>query len=145
MSQFPSKQSVAAWVLLHRANRKLLSQVEDALKQGGLPSLDWYDVLLELKKAGEHGLRQFEISERVLLNKHNLSRLLDRLEKQALVRRENCEEDKRGNRILLTDEGLKLQQSMWPIYAKKLCSDFEDKLEAEEHLELARLLEKLLN
>ena len=45
------------------------------------------------------GLRQFEIGAAVLLSKYNVSRLLDRLEKEKLLERYVCEEDGRGAHV----------------------------------------------
>ena len=98
MKNLPSKTTIQAWVTLHRVHRKLLEQVGVVLKNNEMPPLDWYDVLLELNREESVGLRQYEIGERVLLSKYNLSRLIDRLEKQHLVRRDVCEEDGRGSR-----------------------------------------------
>jgi hypothetical protein len=48
-----------AWVYLVRAGEAVVSAVEDDVKAGGAPPLAWYDVVLELSRAGrEAGLRQ---------------------------------------------------------------------------------------
>ena len=102
MSKWPSEETISAWIQLHKSQRMLLEKVEGTLKKDGLPPLDWYDVLLELSREGDSGLRQYQIGDRMLLEKHNLSRLIDRLEKNRLVRRRECIEDGRGNRIEIT-------------------------------------------
>ena len=61
MTEKPSKQAVLAWARLLKAERLALARVEAALKQAGLPPLAWYDVLLELERAGETGMRPFEL------------------------------------------------------------------------------------
>ncbi len=144
MSEFPNDTTIEAWVMLHRANRKLLEEVSAALKRHSLPPLDWYDVLLELHRVGDAGLRQFEVGDKILLSKHNLSRLIDRLEKQALVRREATAEDGRGNRIKITADGKKVLRKVWPVYAESIQQEFGDKLSAQEATQLARLLGKVL-
>ncbi len=145
MKKSPSKTTIQAWVLLHRVHRKLLEQVGLSLKKNELPPLDWYDVLLELHREGDTGLRQYEIGERILLNKHNLSRLIDRLEKQHLVRRDACEEDGRGNRIKITEEGEELLKKIWPVYGQSIEKEFGEKLTKNECSELSHLLEKVLD
>ncbi len=144
MKNLPEKTTIQAWVLLHRVHRKLLEQVGLSLKNNDLPPLDWYDVLLELHREGGEGLRQYEIGERVLLNKHNLSRLIDRLEKQQLVRRNACEEDGRGNRIKITKEGKEVLRRVWPVYGQTIQKEFGEKLSQNECSELSSLLEKAL-
>lgn len=144
MDSFPTETTIDAWVMLHRANRKLLEEVGAALKRHGLPPLDWYDVLLELRRAGNDGLRQFEVGDRILLSKHNLSRLIDRLEKQNLVRRHATAEDGRGNRIKITNQGKEVLRKVWPVYAESIQREFGDKLNVREASQLARLLGKLM-
>jgi DNA-binding MarR family transcriptional regulator len=41
-------------------------------------------------------MHQIEIEQRLLIAQHNVSRLIDRLETEVLVRRESCPADGRG-------------------------------------------------
>ena len=118
--------------------------VENSLKNKGLPPLDWYDVLLELHRKKDKGLRQYEIGEKILLNKHNLSRLIDRLEKSQLVGRHACSEDGRGNQIRITDRGEKMLKNIWPVYSQSIQENFGVKLKSKEFSELSRILRKVL-
>ncbi len=144
MSRKPSRQTQQAWIDLHRAHRRLLDRVESVLKRAGLPPLDWYDVLLELRLGAEGGLRQYQLGNRVLLSKHNLSRLIDRLEQGGLVRREACAEDGRGNRIRITAAGKKMLERMWPVYGDAIEASFGTHLSGNEMVELSRVLGKVL-
>ena len=69
MSARPSPPVVRAWARLERARRAALGTVEARLKLAGLPALEWYDVLLELERAGEAGLRPFELQEAIALQR----------------------------------------------------------------------------
>ena len=89
-----------AWVQLIRAHRSALCSVEKALRAEGLPPLEWYDVLIELERAGQ--LRPRDLQERLLLAQYNLSRLLDRMEADGLVERERCSDDARCQWIRAT-------------------------------------------
>ena len=144
MKKEPSKEMTQAWIQLHRAHRQLLETVEISLKDKGLPPLDWYDVLLELQREKSAGLRQYEIGEKVLLNKHNLSRLIDRLEKNQLLKRYACAEDGRGNKIKITAKGEEVLKQVWPVYGQSLQENFGTKLKAKELMELSRILGKVL-
>ncbi|MGO8227396.1 MarR family winged helix-turn-helix transcriptional regulator, partial [Rhizobium ruizarguesonis] len=64
--------------------------------------------------------RPYEIEERTLLAQYNLYRLLDRLEREGLVRREVFAEDGRGRWVVLSDAGRKLRERMWIVYAKSI-------------------------
>ena len=144
MSKKPGKEVIASWIKLHQAHRLLLQEAENALKINELPPLDWYDVLLELDRE-KKGLRQYEIAEKILLSKHNLSRLIDRLEKNSLVRRYPCEEDGRGNQIRITSEGEKMLKQMWPVYSQVIQGSFGAKLSSSDIRLFARLMDKLID
>jgi len=144
MEKIPSKQAETAWTLLIRAQQVLLDRVENVLKEADLVPLSWYDVLLELSRDTDSGLRQYEIGERILLNKHNLSRLIDRLEGNGLVKRQTCSVDGRGNIIKITKKGLQLKQEMWPVYAKAIQKLITEPLTATQTQALIEIMTILL-
>jgi DNA-binding MarR family transcriptional regulator len=135
--------TLTAWARLVRAQQVLLERVEAELKKADLPPLRWYDVLLELHRAGSKGLRQFEIGGAVLLSKHNVSRLLDRLEKEKLLERYVCEEDGRGSRVQITTAGHELLRRMWPVYGRVIAEQFAQHYNKTELKQLAGLLGRL--
>ena len=134
--------AIRAWTRLLRAQQLLLERVEADLKRAELPPLAWYDVLLELNRTAEGRLRQFELGDKVLLSKHNLSRLLDRLEAEGLVERQACAEDRRGAHVAITRAGKTLQKKMWPVYERAIARHFADRLSGDEAAQLAQLLQR---
>ena len=66
MAHAPGEATVRAWTRLLRAQNLALRSVERGLKEAGLPALDWYDVLLEVERAGAAGLRPYELERAVL-------------------------------------------------------------------------------
>lgn len=145
MKSFPAKQTETAWILLVRTQQVLLEKVETVLKQADLPPLSWYDVLVELCRDPASGLRQYEIGERVLLNKHNLSRLIDRLEREKLLMRQVCKEDGRGNVIKITKKGSRLKEDMWEVYARVIQEMIGATLSNEQMRSLTDILKTLLD
>src|SRR5436309_1787945 len=129
MSRSPSDAVVNAWARLIRARETVVAAVERDLKAAGLPPLAWYDVLLELSRAAEGRLRPFEIERETLLAQYNLSRLLDRLEKEGLIRRELCEDDARGQWIVTTERGRAAQARTWKVYSRSIQQHVGDKLD----------------
>ena len=129
-----------AWVRLMRAQQIVLAAIERDLKASELPPLGWYDVLLELVRAEGGRLRPYEIEQRTLLAQHNLSRLLDRMEKSGLVQRDVFSEDGRGRWVIITGAGRAMQVRMWSVYASALQRHVGDKLDAARANDLAELL-----
>lgn len=144
MDKIPDNETLQGWIHLHRAQKILLEKVENRLRKAHLPPLAWYDVLLELNREKDSGLRQFEIGDKILLAKHNLSRLIDRLEKNRLVGRYECEEDNRGNIVKITNQGEKMLKKMWFVYGHSIQEIFGSKLNNRESKDLIKLLNKLL-
>lgn len=134
----PADVTVTAWARLLRAQRRGLAMVESKLKQAGLPSLEWYDVLLELDGSGP--LRPRELQSRLLLAQSNLSRLLDRMARAGLVERSSCAEDRRGLSVTITAKGRITRKSMWPKYAEGIQQAVGARLTLDEVEQLARLL-----
>ena len=144
MTETCHEAAVAAWVQLVRVEQALLARVEGELKANGFPPLTWYDVLLELSRAGEGRLRPVELERRLLLPQSNMSRLIDRMERESLVQREACPSDGRGQWVALTDEGRSLRERMWPVYRDAIGAHVGHKLDKSEAMILAGLLQKLL-
>lgn len=143
MSRSPSDAAVKAWARLIRARETLVAAVERDLKAAGLPPLAWYDVLLELTRAPDGRLRPFEIERETLLAQYNLSRLLDRLEKEGLIARAPHEDDARGQWVVVTDKGRALQARAWKVYARAIQKHVGEKLDDRAAAALADLLGRL--
>ncbi|EJB04610.1 transcriptional regulator [Rhizobium leguminosarum bv. trifolii WSM597] len=140
----PSEASTRAWTSIMRARDRLLAAIEADLKAAGMPPLAWYDVLWELARAGDGRLRPYEIEERTLLAQYNLSRLIDRLEREGLVRREVFAEDGRGRWVVITEAGRQLRERMWAVYAGSIETHIGCKLTENEARTLAGLLDRFL-
>ena len=144
MSRNPSDAVVRAWARLVRVRDGLVAAIERDLKVAGVPPLAWYDVLLELSRAADGRLRPFEIEKETLLAQYNLSRLLDRLEKEGLIRREPCEDDARGQWVVITEEGRAAQARTWKVYARSIQQHVGEKLDERSATTLGGLLGRLI-
>ena len=140
-SKGPCDSTVTAWARLVRAQRCTLVAVERALKDAGMPPLEWYDVLIELERGGP--LRPRDLQARLLLAQSNLSRLLDRMETAGAVSRSNCSEDARGQLVCVTAGGKALRRRMWPVYAEAIERVLGERLSSAEATRLGDLLGKL--
>ena len=90
--------------MLERATAEVLKRVELSPAQ--------YNVLRILKGAGAAGLQCNEIAERMVTHDPDITRLLDRMEKRALVRRERSREDRRVVMVFITADGARLAEEM---------------------------------
>lgn len=143
MTGKPSDSAIAAWVGLMRAQAQVLNAIEKDLKDAGFPPLAWYDVLLELKRCETGAVRPIELQERLLIAQHNLSRLMDRMEEDGVLKRRPFLDDRRGQVIAITEKGRRLQRAMWPTYRTAIQQHIGSKLTEMEASRLSELLGKL--
>ena len=136
----PSDAAVTAWARLMRAQQIALNRLEIALKTAGLPPPVWHVLLLELERAGAPGMRPAELEKRLLIAQYNLSRLLDRMERDGLVRRSPFSGDGRGQVVEITPRGRSAQQQMWPIYTATIQALIGERLSEAEATMLSSLL-----
>ena len=135
--------AVEAWAALVRIEKALVHKVEESLKAAGFPPLDWYHVLYEVERTPKGALRQSGVQDRTQLAQYNVCRLVDRLEREGLVERRQCELDGRNNVLVITPKGRALRRSMSPIYANAVDAHFGTRLSQAEAEQLLRLLSKL--
>lgn len=140
-TRIPSDPLQRAWVALGRVSQSVQCHVESALKDAGFPELSWYTVLWELERAGKP-TRPKDLAIPLFILPYQLSRLVDRMEKDGLVKRIACKEDKRGHLLEPTPKGFALRKAMWAVYAPAM-DDALNRINDKEALELARLLNKL--
>ena len=143
MPEEPSDAVVDAWITLNRAQQAALLRIERAFREARLPPSAWYDVLWELDKAGAAGLRPFEIERQRLIAQSNISRLIDRLAEAGHVERLPCEEDARGQRVVITPAGREMRKRMWPVYARAIAEAVGRRISEREAAALRRVLQKL--
>src|SRR3954471_16149368 len=94
-----------AWRGFLRSYATLVRELDEELtERHGLP-LSSYDVLVQLDEAPQGRLRMSSLADAVLLSRSGLSRLVTRLESQALIERAECPSDARGAFAAITEEG----------------------------------------
>lgn len=140
----PNPHAQAVWTRLVRSTERVRASIEAALETAALPPLSWYDVLWEIEKAGDEGIRPYELQDRLLLPQYGASRLLLRMEKAGLVVREPAPADGRGLILTLTAEGHGVRARMWPVYEAAMQETIGETFAKGEAARLAELLGKLV-
>lgn len=96
---------LAAWRGFLRVHSALTKQLDAELMSRHGLSLSSYEVLLFLADSRGGHVRMSELADSVLLSRSGLTRLVDRLERDGLVRRESCPSDLRGFNASITAAG----------------------------------------
>ena len=87
----------------------------DLVRAQGM-SMTEYSVLMFLSEAVDRKLRMSELAAVCTLSISGMTRVVDRLQGQGLVRREPCPADRRGWNAVLTDAGLDRLRQAWPTH-----------------------------
>ena len=96
---------LAAWRGMLKVHSALVKALDSELEAAhGLP-LSSYEVLIYLRVAPGKRLRMAELADRTLLSRSGMTRLVDRLERDGLLRRDTCSSDARGCFAVLTERG----------------------------------------
>lgn len=127
----PDPIHVAPWRAMLLAHSRALRAIEAELQRLGTIPLSWYDVLLELHGA-DGSLRMQDLGERVVLSRTRVSRLVDELERDGLVRREADPDDGRAIRATITPAGRKALRATAPHYLENIDRHFTSHLTKTE-------------
>ncbi|WP_328880699.1 MarR family winged helix-turn-helix transcriptional regulator [Streptomyces sp. NBC_00299] len=110
--------------------------MEDALdrqlqQEAGMPHL-YYSILATLSEAPERRLRMTDLAEGLKITRSRLTYAVTRLEKDGLVRREDCRWDKRGSIAALTEEGMRVLERAAPGHVETVRALLFDRLTPEQ-------------
>jgi DNA-binding MarR family transcriptional regulator len=106
-------------------------------------TLSQYNVLRILKGIHPDGYPRYEITARMLEPAPDVTRLIDRLVKLALVERVPCTHDRRLSITKVTRKGLLLLEKMHPKVSELDNEFFKRKLTRQECAALSTICEKL--
>ena len=138
-----SPEELAVWRVLLRAQVRISRHLhQDLLAEHDL-ALGSYDVLQHLGEQPDGRLRMNDLADRVLLSRSGLTRLVDRLQRDGLVRRESCASDARGLFAVLTLQGRERLREATATYHRGIREHLLGRLDAAEKNQFTALLHKL--
>lgn len=100
------ESEVRTWIRFLATHSAITRELEARLMGAHGLTLSDYDVLVQLARAEDHKLRNIELAKAVVLTRSGVTRLVDGLEKDGLVKRCACADDKRGSFVQITDVGI---------------------------------------
>jgi len=102
-----------------------------------------FDVLIRLARSPEGRLRMSELAAQTALTPSGLTRSVDRLERDGLVSRQVCPEDRRGAFAVLTGHGRDVMDRAIPHHVSHVDEVLEGVLTRDEERDLSLILRKL--
>jgi DNA-binding MarR family transcriptional regulator len=137
-------EELGAWRGMLRVHAELLRDLDAELEaRHGLP-ITSYDVLVNLAEAPDGRLRMRDLADAVLLSRSGLTRLVDRLEREGLLRRVPCAADARGAYAEVTPAGHERLAEARPTHLAGVRRRFLDRFDGPELVQLAGVWERVL-
>ncbi len=133
--------SVEACLAFLRATADVQAALETHFARYGL-SMGKFTLLMQLLQANEQGLTPSECAERSGVTRATITGLLDGLERDGLVERHPCPNDRRMLSVHLTEKGRSLMAQMLPDHFCRT-TGLMAHLTADEKKTLIELLQKL--
>ena len=133
-----------AWERTLRTVSRLLRVFDREMQDDVDVPLTWYDVLVQLYSEPGMKLRMQTLSDSLVLTRSGATRLVDRIEKAGLVRREPAAEDRRGYYAILTENGQRLMERAQKAHAAGIERHFGQHLDPDEQRTLFAIMSKLL-
>jgi MarR family transcriptional regulator, 2-MHQ and catechol-resistance regulon repressor len=134
-----TQRALKLWVVMVKAFGAVAEQDRRSLARFGLIPSE-FAVLEALYHKGP--IKLSEIGQRLLLTSGSITYVVDKLEKQGLVRRVACPEDRRAIYAHLTDAGRERIEEVFRVHAERLRHVLSG-LSAEEQEIATVLLRKL--
>ncbi len=144
MTHWLSEAEQVSWRAWLSANLLVPDRLgRDLQAEAGLTLAD-YEILVRLSEAPERRVRMSDLASQTLSSRSRLSHQIDRMEKARYVRREECEDDRRGFYAVLTDHGWETLVAAAPIHVASVRRRLVDVLTQEEFAQLGRINAKIV-
>jgi DNA-binding MarR family transcriptional regulator len=125
-----SKRRLKMWIRLLGVARAAESQLREYLRVEHGTTLPRFDVMAALYRRRD-GATMSELSRMLLVSNGNATAVVDRLEKDGLVRRTASETDRRTVYVALTPEGLRQFERLAADHEREINTVFADLSEAD--------------
>lgn len=103
-----------------------------------------FNILMVIKHQGqEHGISQVEISRHLIVTASNMTKMIDKLQKEGLVVRLTHKTDRRVNVMKITPKGSKLLDQIWDSYNDTL-TELTKHMNRDKQKQLSILLQEWL-
>src|SRR5271170_5567103 len=130
-----SLEEQQTWRATVHLSQLLLRQLDRDLNAHGLNGHD-YEILVELSEAPDQRLRMTDLADATSQSRSRLSHQISRMENRGLVRRDDCEGDKRGTFAVLTAGGMAAIERVAPYHVENVRRHLIDRLSAQQQEEI---------
>jgi MarR family 2-MHQ and catechol resistance regulon transcriptional repressor len=128
---------------IYYTSSKIKKKASEFFHQFGLTDVQFNVLmLLEHQSGSDGGLSQSQLSDMMLVNRANVTSLIDRMEKAQLVIRTDAKGDRRSNIVKMTNKGKKIFDKVELLYIKQV-KQLMSVLSIDEQRKIISALEKI--
>jgi DNA-binding MarR family transcriptional regulator len=131
------------WVCLLRGHAAVRRTVATQLQASHGLTVNAYEALLLLSRAGPKGMRRVDLADSLQLTASGVTRLLERLERHGLVKKALCPTDGRVTYAVLTKAGGQKLAKASGAHTLAIQTLFDERYTRAELATLAELLARL--
>lgn len=135
-----SDETTDLWYSYVKVHRLMIREIEARLAAAELPPYAWYDALWGIESGPQGRRRMFELAEALVIERYNLTRLVDRLESEGLVSRIRAADDGRATFVEISAAGRALRKKMWKVYEQTVDELFLARFDPAARKAFARAL-----
>ncbi|WP_053218256.1 MarR family winged helix-turn-helix transcriptional regulator [Virgibacillus senegalensis] len=139
LEKYEEDLSLKAFTVLSRAIQSIKKRVEEDIKCLGINPTE-FAVLELLYSKGDQPIQK--IGEKVLIASSSITYVVDKLEKKEFIKRKPCPKDRRITYAVLTEDGRKLMNTVFPKHKAAMKEIFAG-LDIQEKEILIEQLKKL--
>lgn len=126
--------------ITNKAAKKMADTFNDRLAPLGITRVQW----IALYYLGKYqGINQKELAEKMNIKDSTVARLIDRMEKDGLVKRLKNPDDRRAIKLMLTEKGERQRERFLPE-GEKMSNIFAEGLTEEEIETFIRVIKKMV-
>lgn len=129
--------------LFMEAHAGLSAEFERHLAANGAVTGQPFEILLRLKRTPGQRMRMSDLAAQTTLTASGLTRAVDRLQRDGMVVREACSEDRRVSYAALTEAGNAEICRALPVHVAHIAQIFGQALSDDDVVELERIMRQL--
>ncbi len=133
------ENSIGPWI--GKTTKIVDHHMQEAMARHGL-DLSKEQMIVLKKLMDEDGLNQNELAALTYRDKSSLARLLSKMEQKKYIIRKQCREDRRINKVYLTEIGEKVFQQTRPV-VRELILMMEQNISLEEKAVMIDILKRV--
>ena len=121
----------------------MMDQLDRDLRTQHDLSLAEYEILVRLSEAPNRSIRMAELASAVAHSRSRITHTISRLERDGIVRRDQCSEDGRGVSAVLTDHGFSVLEKAAHTHVRGVHEYLIENAPPEEFAALGRIMDRV--